>query len=500
MHYVRHCGRAMFCAFALLQISFAHATLGQPGTLDPSWNGTGRVITPVGGFDDLASAMAVQPDGKVIVAGRCQTDDFPGFCAVRYLANGTLDSSWNSGGAVITVFDADQSANAYAVALQVDGKVLLAGQCNSVAAGYKFCALRYLSDGTLDTGWNGSGMVATTIGTGMSTASAMAVQPDGKVLVAGSCMNNATQVFCTIRYNSDGSLDSGWNGNGMVLTAMGSGSGTAKAVAVQADGKVLVAGSCTGAVNEDFCSVRYSAGGVLDSSWGTVGKVVTSIGSGADLANAMLLQPDGKVLLAGTCSNGSNTDFCALRYQTNGTPDPSWNGSGIVMTAMGSGNDDAVAIALQPDGKVLLAGTCLMSNNELCALRYHASGTVDTSWNGSGKASTSIGPGSDVGTAMALQSDGKVLLAGFCRVTGPLSYDFCALRYDGGPFPAACSLDIDGDSQVLATTDALIHARIALGITGDAVINGISFSVNAKRNTWALIRAHLSSWCGMALP
>ena len=217
----------------------------------------------------------------------------------------------------------------------------------------------------------------------------------------------------------------------------------------------------------------------------------------------MTLQPDGKVLLAGYCSNGTNNDFCAARYLASGTLDTTWNGTGKVITAIGSDNDRATSMTLQPDGKVLLAGYCWNGANfYFCAARYLANGTLDTTWNSTGtNAGTVITPmysGNDYATSMTLQPDGKVLLAGICY--NGTNFDFCAARYDGGPFGYRnCTPDIDGDGSFLATTDALINMRIALGITGPAVIGGITFAPNATRNTWPLIRNYLVTQCGMSL-
>ena len=148
---------------------------------------------------------------------------------------------------------------------------------------------------------------------------------------------------------------------------------------------------------------------------------------------------------------------------------------------------------------MLLAGYCYNGTNyDFCAARFLPDSTLDTSWNGTGKVITAIGSGADSATAMTLQPDGKVLIAGQCH-NGSNS-DFCVARYDGGPFGYRnCSLDIDGDGLVLATTDMLIGTRIALGITGPAVIGGITFAPNATRNSWPLIRDYLVTQCGMSL-
>ena len=301
-----------------------------------------------------------------------------------------------------------------------------------------------------------------------------------------------------------GTLDPFWAtgsplGAGKVITPIGSSTDTATAMTLQPDGKVLLAGFCSNGTNDDFCAARYLPNGTLDSTWNGTGTVITPIGSGTDFAYAMTLQPDGKVLLAGFCYNGTNNDFCAARYLPNGTLDTTWNGTGTVITPIGSGTDYANDMTLQPDGKVLLAGPCFNGTNfDFCAARYLPNGTLDTTWNGTGKVITPIGSSDDVAKAMTLQPDGKVLLAGSCY--NGTNYDFCVARYDGGPFGYRnCSLDIDGDGLVLATTDMLIGTRIALGITGPAVVNGITFPPTATRNTWPLIRDYLVTQCGMSL-
>ena len=473
----------------------AHATPGQPGTLDTTWNGSGKVITPIGNGNDVANAMTLQPDGKVLVAGYCYNGTNNDFCAARYLSNGTLDTTWNGTGKVITPIGSGDD-NATAIALQPDGKVLVAGYC-AVGGSYDFCAARFLPNGTLDTDWNGTGKVITPIGSSTDYAYAMTLQPDGKVLLAGQCFNGVTgDDFCAARYLPNGTLDTDWNGTGTVITPIGGSNDLAKAITLQPDGKVLVAGFCAVGGGYDFCAARFLPNGMLDTNWNGTGKVITPIGSSTDYAYAMTLQPDGKVLLAGQCFNGAN-NFCAARYLDNGTLDTSWNGTGKVITPSGSVGDYATAMTLQPDGKVLVAGYCSNgANADFCAARYLPNGTLDTDWNGTGKVITPIGSVGDFANAMTLQPDGKVLLAGNCNA----NKDFCVARYDGGPFGYQnCKPDLDGDGSFLATTDALIYTRIALGITGPAVVNGITFPPTATRNTWPLIRDYLVTQCGMSL-
>ncbi len=473
------------------------AITGQPGTLDTGFNVSGTVITSFGAGSNRANAVAVQPDGKLVLAGYCSNGTNNDFCALRYNANGTLDNSFNGSGTVITpVGIGNDYANA--LVLQADGKLILAGYCNNGARN-DFCAVRYNANGTLDTSFNGTGIVITSIGTGSNNGNAVILQPDGKIVLAGSCLNGTSYSFCALRYNTDGSLDTSFNLTGKVITAVGNRVGYAAGLAVQPDGKLLLAGQCLGSSDYDFCAVRYLSDGTLDTGFNGSGTIITPVGNSTDWANAIVLQPDGKIVLAGFCNDGTKDDFCALRYKPNGVLDVTFNGTGSVITPVVAGIVGANAVVLQPDGKLVLAGRCQNgAANDFCALRYNSNGALDTAFNGTGIVVTPVGTGSDNSNALALQPDGKLVLVGNCA--NGANDTFCAVRYEGGPFGYRnCSLDIDGDGAVLVTTDSLIHARIALGITGPAVIGGITFAPNATRNTWPLIRDYLVTQCGMSL-
>ena len=298
-----------------------------------------------------------------------------------------------------------------------------------------------------------------------------------------------------------GDLDTAGFGSGFgkVITAIGTSDDEATAIALQPDGKILVAGSCFNGITFDFCLARYLASGTLDTSFNTNGKVITAVGTGHDTARAIALQPDGKIVVAGHCYNGSNDDFCLARYLASGALDTSFNTTGKVFTAIGSSYDEARALALQPDGKIVVAGRCSnVGDYDFCLARYHSSGALDTSFNTTGKVVSIFGSSSNnEASALALQPDGKIV-AGEC--SNGSNNDFCLARYQGGPFDARnCSMDIDGDNQVLATTDSLIHARIALGLRGNAVIGGITFASHATRTTWPAIRDYLVAQCGMSI-
>jgi uncharacterized delta-60 repeat protein len=319
--------------------------------------------------------------------------------------------------------------------------------------------------------------------------------------------------------NADGSLDASFGGpsgtgNGSFLLPIGTNSDVAFAVALQPDGKIVVSGYCYNG-GEDFCVARLNADGSLDASFDGPGgagngKFLLPIGSGGEYGRAVALQPDGKIVVAGYCSNGSNLDFCLARLNADGSFDadfdgPSGTGDGSFLLPIGASFDLAAALALQPDGKIVVAGGCSNgSNSDFCLARLNADGSLDASFDGpdgagNGKILLPIGTSHDTANALALQPDGKIVVAGNC-IANSGTYDFCIARLNGGPFGAQnCKFDVDGDGMVTATTDMLIGTRVALGLRGPTVLDGISFPANATRNTWPLIRDYLVSQCGMSV-
>jgi uncharacterized delta-60 repeat protein len=360
----------------------------------------------------------------------------------------------------------------------------------------------------------------------------MALQRDGRIVVTGYCKVDVSGTFrpryCIARLNPDGSFDTNFDGpvaspadGRFSLPPIGSfvGNEFAYAVALQTDDRIVIAGSCPGSIYQDVCMVRLNASGTFDTTFDGPsgsgnGKVLVNLGSESiDTPRAIAIQPNGRIVVASECGFG-NTSFCVVRFNENGSLDTGF-GSELIAGNGGSGYVShrfanvsvfytPKAIAVQPDGKILASGNC---STKFCVLRLHSDGSLDTAFDGSlsapadGFLEFAFGTGSNIATGMVLQPDGKIVVAGYCD--NGTNDDFCIARLNGGPSSARqCSLDIDGDGKVLATTDSLIHARIALGLTGNAVIAGIAFPANAKRKTWgdnsaSDIREYLITQCGL---
>ncbi len=193
-------------------------------------------------------------------------------------------------------------------------------------------------------------------------------------------------------------------------------------MAIQIDGKIVVAGQSGNGSNHDFAVVRYNGDGSLDSSFNGTGKVITPIGNGDDNGNSVAIQSDGKIVVAGSSYNGSNHDFAIARYNSDGTLDTSFNGTGKLTTPVGSSDDYGYSVAVQSDGKIVVAGESFVtgSNLDFSVVRYNPNGSLDLSFNGTGKVITDVGGSGDFETSMAIQSDGKIVVVGYSVIGGSL--------------------------------------------------------------------------------
>jgi uncharacterized delta-60 repeat protein len=395
--------------------------------LDTSFGNQGKVTTAIGKAADIGNSVAIQTDGKIVAAGKSHNGTNWDFAVVRYLANGVIDQTFGGTGKVVNLVGTGNDVG-NGVAIQKDGKIVVAGETYN-GSNLDFAVVRYNTNGSLDTSFGGTGKV--TIGYIDSTygndihddyACCVALQGDGKIVVAGLAggyynYNGTGDDIAVVRYNSNGTLDTTFSG-GRVRTNIGGGSfgskDVARSVTVQGDGKIVVAGdhndSYTGTTF--FALARYNADGSSDNDFGGFGIVTTRISDnlygGKCVGRSMALQKDGKIVVAGQLL-ASNYDFAMARYNTYGTLDTSFNSTGIVKTDFGNGDDDGFGVAVQADGKILVAG---MSVGDFGLARYNTNGTLDAAFGSAGKVKTDFGSGFDSGTCIALQSDGRIVVAG----------------------------------------------------------------------------------------
>src|SRR5262245_12272309 len=297
----------LLSALLVLGTGAAHAV---PGNLDPAF-GTDGVARASLGSSDSGEAIALQRDGKIVVAGSALKGISWVFALARFSPDGSLDRSFGACGTTTTAFATD--AYAHAVALQPDGKIVVVGQVS-----YSTLALaRYRPDGSLDPSFGSGGKLMLSIGDS-SFGYGIAIEPDGKIVIVGAAAVGSSDGFAVVRLNPNGSPDPGFGSNGVTITKIDEGSG-AWAVALQPDGKIVAAGYSAQTIGfSRFAVARYDAQGSLDVSFGVNGTVTTPGHEYGGLANALAVQPDGKIVVAG---NDSSRGLARLRLTRDGALD-----------------------------------------------------------------------------------------------------------------------------------------------------------------------------------
>jgi uncharacterized delta-60 repeat protein len=483
------------------------------GALDATFNTTGTATAPLPTATPnyKKTAVALTPYGEITVVTGCA----PQFCVFRFTKNGALDTTFGTSGMLTTTLTTTNNFPS-AIAYQNDGRFILGGLC-----GNQICALRYFENGSLlDNSFGNNGLLLNSAtGTFNRETYTMMVDANDRVLLGGSCFVNSQTVFCLARFTADGQADSSFAGGGLAPTPELPGSGDyAYAMTIQNDGKILLAGqafntigSGSGSTVFDFATVRYNADGSLDSGFGGTGYVVTRIAGSYSEARAVVEQGDGKIVVAGYCYDFSPSGerFCLVAYNADGTLDTSFNGVGFSKLLLGPQSsfaiDQSYAMSIGRDGKLYAAGSCrrttpsVTSQRDFCVARYFGSPTgglacvVDLSGDGNVRSTQDSLALSRIVRGVWNNNPDSVLFAFNNLLFSPQQYWSPFKRWLRGNF------DYDGDGAE-TTTDALIHARVALGFTGTGVTNGLSFAPNATRNSWLTIRNHLVNRCGMTIP
>jgi uncharacterized delta-60 repeat protein len=313
------------------------------------------------------------------------------------------------------------------VAIQTDGKIVAGGAAST--SGVDFALARYNTDGSLDPTFDGDGRVTTDYGFGSSQVYGLAIQAGGKIVAAGYGSSTA-QDFFLARYNSNGSLDASFDGDGKVtFLGFGTNHNRAHAVAIQTDGKIVAAG-CTNCSTSsgNFALARLNTNGSLDFTFGGDGRVITDFFGDDDQAHAIAIQMDGKIVAGGIATDSSSgaSLFGLARYNSDGALDAGFDGDGKVTTRFAGFGDEAYGVAIQRDGKIVGAGLACsgcFAGGDFGVARYNIDGSLDTMFSGDGLMMTDFGFEGDRAFAVAIQGDGKIVAAG---VAGG---DFALARY-----------------------------------------------------------------------
>jgi len=454
-----------FLSFALTVLVVP--ALAADGDLDLTFGIGGRVTTDFAGSFDGATALAIQSDGKIVAAGMASSNQGGDFGISRYNGDGSLDTTFGIGGKVTTDFSG-RGDGAHALAIQSDGRIVAAGGANSGnhltirpippelqgSGSDDFGLVRYNTDGSLDTTFGIGGKVTTDFSGRVDRATALAIQSDGKIVVVGEAYVDGLvrEDFALARYNSDGSLDTTFGIGGRVTTDLSGLWDRAHALAIQSDGKIVVAGEAYVANPIEISGLaRYNSDGSLDMTFGIAGKVLAVFERWGAGANALAIQTDGKIVAAGWAWPASYfvPSFGLARYNQDGSPDTTFGIGGEVITNRSNASGDflfgyANAMAILPDGKILAVGEAVGYPDSMFGLvRYNSDGSLDTTFGTGGKVTTKFGLRASA-SAFAIQSDGRIIAAGRTADSGVS--DFALARYNNAGLLLVTGIQFDRTS------------------------------------------------------
>lgn len=468
-------GNILLAASVIGNVGLAHAgAQAAPGSLDITFDGDGIVTDNPGYYLNVGFSTEIQQDGKIVVGGYVNiplanvtsgtyADENRQFALIRFTPAGKLDSTFGSNGRVITDFGAtDESIKD--VAIQVDGKILVAGYTRRLnRQGYNYtvwAVARYNANGTLDSTFGDKGKVITTIGD-IGEASKILQLSDGKILVGGKSGTAADYYFddfTMAKYNSDGTLDSAFGTGGVVVVNISDYINNISTwrhdyisdLAIQTDGKIIAVGAATqdispsigGGYKDNFAVVRFNSNGTLDPTFNGNGIVTTAYGGvyTYDQASGVALQADGKIVVGGVADRHGKNAFAVARYNIDGTLDPSFGTDGKTTTPIGIYTNASYSLKLQKDGKIILGGIAYQevrldgvvgSYPHMAVARYDVTGRLDSRFGNRGIVLTFIPRDGASAADLAIQADGKIVAVGSRSVYYNNTY------YSGGDFAVA---------------------------------------------------------------
>ena len=415
------------------------------GDLVAGFGSGGKVITDFSSNIDVAAAVAIYPDGRIVLAGSSQsTNNYldTDIALARYNPDGSLDQTFGNGGLVTT--DPNEFENATAVAIQPDGKIVVAGNISRLDGAHDFLVVRYNEDGTLDPSFGQDGVVTTDFYNTMAFAADMAITPNGKIVVGGEVFGfGQDSDFAIARYKSNGDLDETFGSGGKVVAGSTTIHESVRAMVVNTKGEIVLAGDANtaepGILNYDFLLARFDRDGNVDASFGLNGLVITDF-TVVDSLGDVALTPDGDIIAVGTVEpSPGKFDFVVARYDRHGSLDPSFGTAGRVITDFSMKDDFAFAVAVRPNGKIVVAGTSGFvigtSQNDFALARYERDGNLDQSFGSGGLVTTDFSSYTDEAMAITILPSGRIIAAGLTwdARNQPFypSRDFAVAEYEG---------------------------------------------------------------------
>ena len=461
-------GRFAILLTLLIALPFSRSS-ANPGDLDPAFGTGGKVTTDFHGFYDYIDSFVFDSTGRIVVAGgakaNASVESFD-IALARYSAAGVLDTSFGTGGKVNTDFSGNVDQG-YSVALDSNGRIVVSG-----ASGGDMAVARYTPAGVLDASFASGGKLVINISAG-DVGNAVAIDANDQIVVGGAAGSD----FVLVRLTSAGLLDTSFGNGGVVSTDFG-GSDLGVELKIDDSERILL----VGLAGSNFGLARYTSAGVLDSAFGSGGKVTTDFG-GADTGWTLAFDNEGGIIVAGW----SNNDFALARYSGSGVLDTGFGSGGKVTTDFHGNTDECWSVVVDSIGNIILAGLAQTSTSEsssnFALARYTSAGILDATFGSGGKVTTDFNGGADHISCLGLDSAGNLIAAGRAAQTGTDS-NFAVARYFSFGEPEI-ALKIDntpipgGGSHIFAITNLGQEqvATVAINNLGEVPLTGIAASI-----------------------
>lgn len=425
---------SMLFAFVLL---FCCSSAGYANyALDTGFgnNGTTRTDFITSG-DDCGYSLAIDSDGRYVVAGTSGSS----FALARYTKDGTLDTSFGNDGKTTTVFKSGSTDYGYSLAIDSDERNVVAG-CSKNGSDFDFALARYTKDGILDTSFGTNGTMTTGFGLGTDDrVYSLAIDSDGRYVVAGYSKNGSNSDFALARYTKDGALDTSFGTNGTITTSFGSDSeNCVYSLTIDSEGRHVVAGYSFNNHDFAFALARYTKDGILDTSFGKDGKTTTVFGPSTTYGLSLAIDSQERLVLAGF----SGSAFALARYTKDGILDTSFGENGKTTTGFGSSTNYGHSLAIDSRGRLVVAGESKNGSvNAIAIVRYKTDGKLDVSFGKNGIITTSFGLGNDdCGRSLVIDGDDRLILAGESH--NNTNYSFALARYkeEDGESSGGCNI------------------------------------------------------------
>ncbi len=416
----------------------------QVGNLDPSFSGDGKLLTPIGGGTNVAYGITVQSNNRIIAVGQTRSGGNDNFAVVRYLEDGTTDTGFGGDGIVEIDIDGGND-EARDVLVLGNGNVLVAGTAVT-GGGMDFAFALLDPEGKLVTSFGEGGKLTINFNNTNDVLSRITLHGD-RIYAVGSSISNDVEQYAIAAIKADGTMENAFSGDGKLVFDVDAGQDVATAIAIQSDDKLLVAGYTGIGFEKEFCVVRFKSDGSLDNTFSADGIAIPDVGMIDDRAYGIAIQDDQKIVVAGSSYGETGYDFAVVRLLPDGSIDIDFGDDGYTVETIGPFFDDARDMVLQPDGKILVTGYAAQaaSDADFGLARFTRDGVLDNTFSGDGKVITIIGSGEseDEAHAIALQPDGKIVVAGEAENSSG-NLDFALARYISGIVTA-----IDQDGIVL---------------------------------------------------